>query len=62
MNGVRPLVRTEKTRDIRLARVKARDALLAAVCSIVMFLSAWAASNREKMSRSRRGRVDSPDV
>jgi len=45
-----------------LARVEARDALLAAVCSIVMFLGAWAASNREKMSRSRRGRANSPEV
>ena len=54
--------RTEKTRDIRLARLKACDALLAAVCSIVMFPSAWAASDWEKTSRSRRGRANSPDV
>ena len=27
-----------------------------------MFLSAWSASNREKMSRSRRGRENSPDL
>ena len=52
-------VRTEKTRDIRLARVEASDTHPAGGvcvgdnCSIVMFYSALAASNRENMSRSR---------
>ena len=33
-----------------------------AVCSIVIFYSALAASNRENMSRSRRGRANSAEV
>ena len=33
-----------------------------AVCSIVRFYNALAASNRENMSRSRRGRANSPEV